>query len=90
MVVDAHQAIQGWDDALPYFGKGGQGKIYIPAALGYGARQASATLLPYSNLVFDIQVLDVKKAEAPQHPAFNPAMLQKTPSMKGTPAPPHH
>jgi FKBP-type peptidyl-prolyl cis-trans isomerase len=95
MVVNAHQAIQGMDEALPYFGKGGQGKIYIPAGLGYGAQQGNPKSPPYSNLVFDIQVLDVKKAEIPKRPAFNTAMMQRKPPMqmqpmtKGTPAPAH-
>ena len=67
--------IQGWDEAMPYFAKGATGQIYIPAGLGYGARQMGPNMPPYSNLVFDVQILDVKKAEIPKQPPFNPAAM---------------
>lgn len=67
--VGAHRTIEGWDEALPYFGKGAKGKIYVPAALAYGSRPAGEKIKPFSNLVFDIEVLDVKKASAaPEQP----------------------
>ncbi|MDE1192351.1 MAG: FKBP-type peptidyl-prolyl cis-trans isomerase [Arachidicoccus sp.] len=68
VLVGAHRTIPGWEEALPYFGKGGKGKIYIPASLGYGAQQAGPDIPPYSNLVFDIEITDVTK------PAASPAM----------------
>ncbi|ANI88900.1 hypothetical protein A9P82_06090 [Arachidicoccus ginsenosidimutans] len=77
VVVDSHQTIPGWDEALPYFGKGAKGKIYIPAKLAYGAQQAGPDIKPYSNLVFDIEVTDVKKPEAPKTPAMTPEMQKQ-------------
>lgn len=63
--VGEHRVIEGWDEALPYFGKGGKGTIYIPAGLAYGEREQEK-IPAYSNLVFNIQVLDVKSGEAGQ------------------------
>lgn len=53
--------IEGWEEALPYFGKGGKGKILVPAMLGYGP-QGQGEITPYASLVFDINVLNVEKA----------------------------
>ncbi len=54
--------IPGWEETLPYFGKGGKGKIYIPAMLGYGPQGSQGAIPPYSNLVFDIVINDIKDA----------------------------
>lgn len=74
VVVGAHRVIEGWDEALPYFGKGSKGKIYIPSSLGYGMRGAGADIPANANLVFDIEVVDVKDAppEQPQQQGGNP------------------
>lgn len=78
VVVGAHRTILGWEEALPYFAKGAKGKIYIPAKMGYGAQQAGPDIPPYSNLVFDINVVDVTK---PAAPAANP-QAQMTPEQQ--------
>ena len=65
--VGSRGAIQGFAEGLPYFGKGGKGKILIPAMLGYGSTPQGADIPAYSNLVFDIEVLNVTDApKAPQ------------------------
>ncbi len=50
--------IKGWQQGMPYFKKGGKGKLLIPSALGYGV-QGSASIPPNAVLVFDINLLDV-------------------------------
>lgn len=62
VVIGAHSVIPAWEEALPRFGKGGSGKILVPAFLGYGAQGRPPVIPPNSNLFFDIQVLDVKDA----------------------------
>jgi len=62
VVVGISQVIPGWHDALPYFGKGGSGKILIPSFLGYGPQGRQPEIPGNSNLIFDIQVLDVHDA----------------------------
>lgn len=56
------KVIPGWEETLPYFGKGGKGKIYIPAMLAYGPEGSQGAIPPFSNLVFDIVINDVKDA----------------------------
>lgn len=75
--VGQHSVIPGWDEALRLFGKGGSGKIYIPSGEAYGAQESPA-FPAYSNLEFDIQVVDVKKSE----PAKTQPQQQMTPEMQ--------
>ena len=49
--------IPGWQEGIPYFGKGGKGKLIIPPYLGYGG-QAQPNIPANSILVFDIEILD--------------------------------
>jgi FKBP-type peptidyl-prolyl cis-trans isomerase len=68
--VGEHRVIPAWEEALPYFGKGAKGKILVPAMLGYGT-QGNPEIPAYSNLVFDIEVLDVQPTPPPA-PNANP------------------
>ncbi len=75
VVVGEGRVIQGWDEALPYFTKGSKGKTYIPSMLGYGMRGGGGDIPPYANLIFDIEVKDVKDhhgTTTKQHPDEQP------------------
>jgi FKBP-type peptidyl-prolyl cis-trans isomerase FkpA len=61
-VVGASQVIPGWDEGLKKFKQGGKGKLYIPAMLAYKNRPASEIIKPYTDLVFDVEVVSVKVA----------------------------
>ncbi len=73
--VGARGSIQGLSEGLPYFGKGGKGKVLIPAMLGYGPQAQGTDIPAFSNLIFDIVVTDVKNAPPPQQQ--NPMMQQQ-------------
>lgn len=49
--------IKGWQEGMPYFGKGGKGKLVIPPDLGYGSRD-QGTIPANSVLVFDVEIID--------------------------------
>jgi FKBP-type peptidyl-prolyl cis-trans isomerase FkpA len=51
--------IQGWQEGIPLFKKGGKGMLLIPSALGYGA-QAQGSIPANSVLIFDVELLDVR------------------------------
>jgi len=57
--VGAGRVIKGWDEALPYFGKGSKGKIFVPALLAYGPQPMGSEIPAYSNLIFNIEMVDV-------------------------------
>lgn len=59
--VGRGQVIPGWDESLMQLPKGSKATIYIPSPLAYGPQQASEVIKPNSILVFDVEVLDVKK-----------------------------
>jgi FKBP-type peptidyl-prolyl cis-trans isomerase FkpA len=65
--VDQQQVIQGWDDGLKMFGKGGKGRLFIPSFLGYGAQGSGDRIPANSNLIFEVEVIDMQaKAPAPK------------------------
>jgi len=53
--------IAGWIEALQLMKQGDHWEIYVPSDLAYGPRGAGTTIGPNSTLVFDIELLEVKK-----------------------------
>ncbi len=51
--------IQGWQEGIPKFKKGGNGTLLIPSALGYG-NQAQGSIPANSVLLFDITLVNVQ------------------------------
>ncbi|WP_158559417.1 FKBP-type peptidyl-prolyl cis-trans isomerase [Deminuibacter soli] len=82
VVVGQSQVIAGWHEALPFFGKGGKGTIYVPAMLGY-QNQAMPGIPAYSTLVFDIEVTDVTTpAPAAAQPGFPGGAMPQQPGQQ--------
>jgi FKBP-type peptidyl-prolyl cis-trans isomerase len=77
-IVGSGQIIQGWDDGLRKFKKGGKGTLYIPAYLAYN-QQPGPGHKPFENLIFEVEVADVTDAPAPKAPM--PSMMP--PQMQG-------
>jgi FKBP-type peptidyl-prolyl cis-trans isomerase FkpA len=53
------KVIPGWDQGFVGMKVGGKRTLIVPAALGYGMR-GRGPIPPGANLIFDIQLLDVK------------------------------
>lgn len=49
--------IEGWQEGIPLFGKGGRGVLIVPSHLGYGSRPVGP-IPANSVLEFDIQLVD--------------------------------
>ncbi|HVU57545.1 MAG TPA: FKBP-type peptidyl-prolyl cis-trans isomerase [Puia sp.] len=71
-VVGAGSIIQGWDDGLRKFKKGGKGTLYVPAYLAYN-QQPGPGHKPFENLIFEVEIADVTDAPAPKSPMPMPA-----------------
>ena len=52
------QVIPGWDEGIMMMSKGEKGVLYIPYYLAYGDRQAGDKITPFSNLLFEVELVD--------------------------------
>ncbi len=75
-VAGVGQMSKGFDEAILFLKKGGKGKIYIPSLLAYGAQPGTPLIKPYENLMFDIELLDIKD-KAPVQPTMPPTPGQQ-------------
>jgi FKBP-type peptidyl-prolyl cis-trans isomerase len=57
--VGKGNVIKGWDEGLLHMCKGGRATLICPSSIAYG-EQEMGSIPPYSTLVFDIEVVDVK------------------------------
>ena len=58
--VGKDKLIEGWEQGVMGMPEGTVLQLVIPSALAYGPRQKSNVILPYSPLVFDIEIVSVK------------------------------
>jgi peptidylprolyl isomerase len=62
-VIGTGRVIKGWDQGLMGMKVGGKRKLFVPAHLAYGERQIGAHITPNSNLIFEIELLEVLTRE---------------------------
>ena len=55
------RVIRGWDEGVAGMRVGGVRELHIPADLAYGARGAGAAIPPGASLVFEVELLDVRR-----------------------------
>jgi peptidylprolyl isomerase len=58
-VIGTGRVIKGWDQGIVGMKVGGKRKLFVPAHLAYGERQVGPIIKPGSNLVFEIELLQV-------------------------------
>ncbi len=64
--------IQGFKEGLKLIGEGGKAKLYIPPDLGYG-NQSKGKIPAGSTLIFDIELIEIKKPVAKEIPPVEPS-----------------
>lgn len=71
-VIGQFGMIAGFQDGVMQMAKGGRAKVFVPSALAYGAQGSPPAIKPNENLIFELELLDIKlppKQQAPVLPA---------------------
>lgn len=55
------RVIKGWDEGVVGMKVGGKRKLTIPPEMGYGSRGAGGVIPPSATLVFDVELLQVRR-----------------------------
>ena len=61
LMLGVGKVIPGWDEGIALLSKGGKGKLIIPFYLAYGDQAAGADIPAKSDLIFDVELVDVQK-----------------------------
>lgn len=62
-VIGSGRVIKGWDQGILGMKVGGKRTLHVPAHLAYGDRQIGPLIKPGSNLVFHVELLEVRVRE---------------------------
>jgi FKBP-type peptidyl-prolyl cis-trans isomerase FkpA len=82
MVVGQGQVIKGWDEGLLLLNEGSKAEFIIPSSLAYGDEGAGSDILPYSTLIFDVELVKVKPAKHAAPAPAKPPVTKQTDTVK--------
>jgi hypothetical protein len=85
------RVIPGWEQGLLLVNEGAKATFIIPSDLAYGPQGAGADIKPFSTLIFDLELVKVKKPAKPtatpvKKPAPAKPAVKKPAASSGKPA----
>ncbi|MFC7336448.1 FKBP-type peptidyl-prolyl cis-trans isomerase N-terminal domain-containing protein [Haloferula chungangensis] len=66
------QVVEGFKEALTMMPVGAKWKLFVPGKLAYGEQRRSADIGPNQTLIFELELVSIEDAPAPQHPGGMP------------------
>jgi FKBP-type peptidyl-prolyl cis-trans isomerase len=63
-VIGSGRVIKGWDQGIMGMKEGGKRTLHVPAHLAYGERQIGQFIKPNSNLIFYVELLEVRPRDS--------------------------
>lgn len=58
--IGVGRVIPGWDEGIMLMSKGEKGVLYIPYYLAYGPQGSAPVIPPFANLIFEVELIDIK------------------------------
>ena len=59
--LELSKVIKGWQEGIPLMKVGSKFKFFVPYSLGYGEFGVPRKIPPYSTLIFDVELVGIKK-----------------------------
>ncbi|MEP4078614.1 FKBP-type peptidyl-prolyl cis-trans isomerase N-terminal domain-containing protein [Haloferula sp.] len=66
------QVVDGFKEAITTMPVGAKWQLFVPGKLAYGEQRRSADIGPNQTLIFELELVEIKDAPAPQHPGGMP------------------
>ena len=66
------QVVEGFKEAITTMPVGAKWKLFMSGNLAYGAQRRSADIGPNQTLIFELELVEIRDAPAPQHPGGMP------------------
>jgi FKBP-type peptidyl-prolyl cis-trans isomerase len=66
------QVVEGFKEALTLMPVGAKWRLFVPGKLAYGDQRRSPEIGPNQTLIFDLELVEIQDAPAPQHPGGMP------------------
>lgn len=63
VVAAAGEVIEGWDEAFLLLNEGSKATLIVPSSIGYGPQGRGEAIKPYSPLIFDVELVKVKRVK---------------------------
>lgn len=73
VVLGQGSVIAGWEEGIQLLNEGAKATFIIPSDLAYGPQGAGKDIAPFSTLVFDLEIVKVKRVKKAAVPVKKPA-----------------